>query len=430
MFGLSLYEKLKQQHIQSRGPSLAHTRDMVLFHIIFISTVIGFLAYVPSLLGALYVGFYDIALLDTLFYIWILILLYNPNIGYRQKAIGFIVPLWILSVYLIIRFGVHGAGFLWLFVAPVLTGILLGLKEGMIALSATVFFLLFGGILMYYSGWGKDTFGENPLLYWSIISGNTILLSTLIMITSTIMISTLSNVIEVLNRKVKALSDTEDATIETFAKLAEFRDMNTGGHIERTKEYVLIIADTLQKKGKYRELLTDEYVELLYKSAPLHDIGKIGIPDSILLKRGKLTVEEMEVMKKHTIYGRDILLRSERKLGSNSFLKLAAEIAYTHQERWDGSGYPQGLRREEIPLSGRIMAVADVYDALRSDRPYKKAMDHEKSIAYLKANGGVLFDPYLIELLPELERKFLYIYEQMRGEGNGSLFSVHVHPVG
>jgi len=430
MYIFSLYEKLKQLHVQSPGPSLAHTREQVFFHIIFISSVIGFLAYIPSMIGALYIGFYDIAVLDTLFYAWILFLLLSPKMSYRQRALGLVIPFWILSIYLIIRFGVNGAGFLWLFAAPVLTGILLGLKEGMMSLFATGVFLVVFGIVIYYFDVGGDIFGYNPILYWSIMSGNTILLSTLVMISSTIMISILSSVIETLDKKVKALSDTEDATIETFAKLAEFRDIDTGYHIERTKEYVLIIADTLQKRGKYPELLTDEYIELLYKSAPLHDIGKIGIPDSILLKKGKLTSEEMEVMKKHTIYGRDALLRSERKLGSNSFLKLAAEIAYTHQERWDGSGYPRGLKGEDIPLSGRIMAVADVYDALRSERPYKKAMGHEETVAYLKENGGTLFDPYITALLPELERKFLYIYEQVQGEGNCPLVQEQDHPIG
>ena len=143
----------------------------------------------------------------------------------------------------------------------------------------------------------------------------------------------------------------------------------------------------------------------------MHDIGKIGVPDSILLKPGKLTPEEYEIMKQHTVYGRDALLSSERKLGHNSFLHLAAEIAYTHQERWDGSGYPLGLKGEEIPLSGRIMAVADVYDALTNERPYKEAMSHDQTIAYLKENSGILFDPEIIELMPEFEEKFYSIHK-------------------
>jgi HD-GYP domain-containing protein (c-di-GMP phosphodiesterase class II) len=386
------------------------------------------------MVGAIYIGFIDTAIIDTLFYGWILFILFAKNLTFRQRALGTVIPIWLLAIYLILRFGMQGAGFLWLLAAPVLTGILMGLKEGVVALVLTAIALFLLSIFIYNFDIFPAFFGEQSALYWSVISGNTIVLIALIMVSSSIMIQALSNVIERLDRKVQELSDTEDATIETFATLAECRDTDTGYHISRTKMYVEVIARTLQKRSKYQIELSDEYIELLSKSAPLHDIGKIGIPDKILLKKGKLTPEEMEIMKRHTVYGRNALLQSEKKLGSNSFLHLAAEIAYTHQERWNGSGYPQGLKGEEIPLSGRIMAIADVYDALRSERPYKEKMDHEEAIGYLQKHSGILFDPEIISLLPELEKKFAEIYEREDDENRCSLVLNYQmeedHPIG
>ena len=406
-------QKLRAHHVRSSPPSLAHTRENVLFGIILISAAVGFIAYIPSLIGAISIGYYDTALIDTMFYVWILVLLFNPKLSYTQRVIGFVAPIWLLSVYLILRFGIEGAGFLWLLVAPVMTGILLGLKEGLVTLLLTVAMLFGIGVAMSAFGLIPNLFGGHPILFWSVMSGNTIVLTILLMVSASIMIDSLSRTIERLNSNIKELADTKDATIETVANLAECKDTETGHHIERTREYVRIIAQTLKMHGKYTKVLTEEYITLLYKSAPLHDIGKIGIPDSILLKEGPLSFEEMEIMKTHTTIGRDALLRSEHKLGSNTFLRLAAEIAYSHQERWDGSGYPLGLKGEEIPLSGRIMAVADVYDALRSERPYKAALSHEKAVSYLRKQSGILFDPKIIALLPEFEKRFEAVYETM-----------------
>jgi len=148
----------------------------------------------------------------------------------------------------------------------------------------------------------------------------------------------------------------------------------------------------------FKDFLEPNMIELLYKSAPLHDIGKVGIPDRILLKPGKLTPEEFEVMKTHTTLGRDAILSAERLLSSpTSFLALAREIAWTHHERWNGSGYPRGLSGRSIPISGRLMAVADVYDALISKRVYKPAMSHEESVAVIQGGAGTHFDPDVVE---------------------------------
>ncbi|MDH5511415.1 MAG: HD domain-containing protein, partial [Nitrospinota bacterium] len=157
--------------------------------------------------------------------------------------------------------------------------------------------------------------------------------------------------------------------------------------------------------------LTDEVVELLYKSAPLHDIGKVGVPDAILLKPGKLTAEEFEIMKKHAALGADAIIRAEEKLdaGEVSFLRYARQIAYGHHEKWDGSGYPEGLKGEQIPLAARLMAIADVYDALISKRVYKEAFSHDKAREIIVEGRGGHFDPELVDAFLAIEHKFVDI---------------------
>lgn len=209
-----------------------------------------------------------------------------------------------------------------------------------------------------------------------------------------------------IQKKTAQLLSTQEFTIEALASLAEYRDPETGGHIKRTKEYMKLLAMELKKKDKYKNLLNGTMIKRIYKSAPLHDIGKVAIPDSILLKEGPLTHEEFEEMKLHTVYGRDALINAELKLGRKSFLSTAKEIAYTHQEKWDGSGYPQGIKGKNIPLSGRMMAIADVYDALISKRPYKPPYPHDKAIDLIKQLKGIHFDPDIADTFLSINNGF------------------------
>jgi len=202
---------------------------------------------------------------------------------------------------------------------------------------------------------------------------------------------------------------TQDVTIHSLAVLAETRDYETGGHIMRTQRYVRILAEYLMPLPEFRDHLDKETIELLIKSVPLHDIGKVGIPDIILLKPGKLSIDEFELMKKHTVYGRDAILRSEQSLiadSNPSFLRIAREIAYTHHEKWNGLGYPRGLAGKDIPISGRLMAIADVYDALISKRVYKPPFSHTKAISIMKEERGILFDPIILDAFLNLEDEF------------------------
>ena len=210
------------------------------------------------------------------------------------------------------------------------------------------------------------------------------------------------------NRRTAEVMAIQDVTIRAMASLAETRDNETGNHIHRTQHYVKILAEKLRTNPRFAHFLNDKKtIELLFKSAPLHDIGKVGIPDRILLKPGKLDVDEFEIMKTHTTLGRDAILHAEKDLGIEMpFLKLAKEIAYGHQEKWDGSGYPQGLSGDDIPISARLMAVADVYDALISRRVYKAAMPHEKAVEIILEGKGKHFDPDMVDAFIELQEEF------------------------
>ena len=205
-------------------------------------------------------------------------------------------------------------------------------------------------------------------------------------------------------REVMAI---QDVTILAMASMAETRDTDTGNHIRRTQRYVKALAWKLSTHPRFSSFLTSQNINLLFKSAPLHDIGKVGIPDRILLKPGRLTPEEFEIMKTHTTLGRDAIAHAEQELGADvEFLTLAKEIAYSHQEKWDGSGYPQGLAGDQIPISARLMAVADVYDALISRRVYKDAMPHEQAVDIIKQTSGRHFDPDVVDAFLAIEENF------------------------
>lgn len=205
------------------------------------------------------------------------------------------------------------------------------------------------------------------------------------------------------------LSLTREVTVLSLSSLAETRDMETGGHIVRTQNYVKALAEKLKGYPYFRRYLDNQTIDLIFKAAPLHDIGKVGVPDHILLKPGKLTSEEFEEIKKHTTYGRDALAVAEATLGSHSFMGYAREIAYTHHEKWDGTGYPQGLKENEIPISGRLMAIADVYDALISKRVYKPAFSHAKAVEIIKNDSGTHFDPVMADACLEIQDEFFRI---------------------
>jgi response regulator RpfG family c-di-GMP phosphodiesterase len=202
------------------------------------------------------------------------------------------------------------------------------------------------------------------------------------------------------------LQNARTATILGLAKLAEYRDEGTGLHLERIREYAKLLADEMSKLPRYREYITPDYIEDLYHSSILHDIGKVGIPDAILLKPGPLSEAEFQKIKQHTVLGGDAIDAIESNLEGRSFLYLGKRIAYSHHEKWNGSGYPRGLKGEAIPLSARIVSLADVYDALTTKRFYKEAFSHEKAKRIIVRMRDDAFDPEMVDAFLRREADF------------------------
>jgi putative two-component system response regulator len=206
--------------------------------------------------------------------------------------------------------------------------------------------------------------------------------------------------------KMQSVLDLQNALLKTMAELVECRDDITGGHIERTQRGIKILLEEIEKNGVYREETKGWDVDLLLQSSQLHDVGKISIDDVILKKPGKLTEQEYEIMKKHAYFGGQIIKKIETLTKESDFLQYAKIFAVSHHEKWDGTGYPCGLKENEIPLLGRIMAIADVYDALTSVRPYKKAFPHEEAVRIITEGSGTQFDPMLVEVFTHAADRF------------------------
>jgi len=214
------------------------------------------------------------------------------------------------------------------------------------------------------------------------------------------------NLQKMVEEKTESILDMQNALLKTIAELVEYRDDITGGHIERTQRGIKILLQEIEKKGIYPEETKGWDVNLLLQSSQLHDVGKISINDNILKKPGELTEQEFNEMKKHASFGEEIIEKIETLTNGNDFLNYAKIFAASHHEKWDGTGYPRGLKGEEIPLLGRIMAIADVYDALTSVRPYKKAFTHEEAVRIINEGSGKQFDPVLAELFVQNSQKF------------------------
>jgi adenylate cyclase len=217
--------------------------------------------------------------------------------------------------------------------------------------------------------------------------------------------------------RTRKLDLTQDAIIQSLAALAETRHHETGGHIQRTRHYMQVLAGRLKDHPRFRSHLNGDSADLLYRLAPLHDIGKVGVRDQILLKPGTLTPEEYEEMKRHTLYGSETIRLAKQMLGEDAFLRMADEIVLNHHERWDGTGYPRGLKGEEIPVPGRLMAVADVYDAIIHHREYQVALSHEEAVRVMSGERGKSFDPDVLDAFLDVQEEFRRIAARFAGSG-------------
>ncbi|MGN0691801.1 MAG: HD-GYP domain-containing protein [Oscillospiraceae bacterium] len=215
---------------------------------------------------------------------------------------------------------------------------------------------------------------------------------------------------------LRTLSQFHTETVMSFANLIENRDNSTGGHIKRTSRYVQLIAEELQNRGYFSDVITKDFISNLLKAAPMHDIGKVSVPDAILQKPGKLTDEEFAEMKLHAEKGGEIILETFHNLGDEEYRKMAYEVARYHHEKWNGKGYPEGLERKEIPLSARIMAVADVFDAVSEKRCYRDAMPMDKCFDIIRQGSGQDFDPIIAETFLDIRDKVEEVHAEFAAE--------------
>lgn len=214
------------------------------------------------------------------------------------------------------------------------------------------------------------------------------------------------NLEQIVEAKTRMVNELQDAVSISIAELVECRDGETGGHIKRTKKYLKILANKMKELNLYPEVVDKNFIKDLLRAAPLHDIGKVGIKDSVLLKPSALSSDEIEYMKRHSILGGDTLQRAIDNTGFESFLYLARDMAYYHHEKWNGTGYPHGLKGKEIPLCARMMAIVDVYDALTAKRVYKEPIPHKKAVEMIKEDKGEAFDEQIVEAFLAAEGEF------------------------
>ena len=253
-----------------------------------------------------------------------------------------------------------------------------------------------------------DNFQElHSVVIWGIFPRALILIA--IAAIFTMLSGRTANLLSTLLHKEEQLSHTHNEMVMGFATLVENKDGSTGGHVKRTTTYVKLLAEALRNRGIYQEELNDEYLENLYRAAPMHDIGKIAVPDAVLQKPGKLTDEEFEIIKTHTLKGGNIIKETFGHLENEQYTHMAYEVARHHHEKWNGKGYPDGLKQKEIPLCARIMAIADVFDAVSEKRCYREAMPLEKCFEIIQEGSGQAFEPQLVEV-------FLDIRDQVRTE--------------
>jgi len=210
---------------------------------------------------------------------------------------------------------------------------------------------------------------------------------------------------------LQKMNQAQEAIIFGMARLAEHRDTDTGYHLERIRSYCKRLAEELYERGMYEDTLDEDFIQMLYHTAPLHDIGKVGIPDYILQKSDTLTEEEFEIMKSHAAIGYNTLNSIFKQYGEMQFLKMGIEITFCHHEHWDGTGYPRGLKSDEIPLSAQILSIVDVYDALTTERTYKKAYRHTSAIETMKKDRGKHFSPGIFDVFLEISKEFDKIRE-------------------
>lgn len=332
------------------------------------------------------------------------IIFYKP-FPFHLKAMAMGLVFYTFGLNALMFGGPAGESGIWFVCNAVHCSLFLGLKTSLMfaclnfLTGVTVAFLYHQGFL----GW--DFLKEYSFSHWISQCTNVFFITVSFIFANTMLIKGVKNAFKVLNKN-------KEATIIGLAKLAEYRDNETRIHLDKIREYAVILALKMSEIEPFRSLVDEQYLQDLYISSALHDIGKVGISDSILIKSGKLTDTEFEIIKKHTVYGKTVIQEISNHLEDKSVFNMAEDIAYCHHERWDGTGYPEGLSGENIPLSARIVALVDVYDTITSKRPYKQALTHDEAVHIIAGERGKYFDPRIVEVFLLIEKEFHEIQER------------------
>ena len=368
----------------------------LIFTLIYLLNLIGVFVIDTVIMSIAYIGSSILLLLPTL--LTYLLKIEKPYVKYINviSAMIFVTLLSITLTYHVVVIYVYPIAIASLFFA---TGI-------------TVVGVSVGQILAFYLDTPKDDNFSNmyEVIVWGIIPRGLVLIAIAIIFT---MLCT--RTVALLTKLVKAvegISKYHNEMVMGFATLVENKDGSTGGHIKRTSLYVKLLAEELKRRGLYEDTLTNAYMENLCKAAPMHDIGKIAVPDSILQKPGRLTEEEFETMKQHSVRGGEIIRETFGNLEDKAYTQMAYEVARHHHEKWNGKGYPDGLKRKEIPLAARIMAIADVFDAVSEKRCYRDAMPLDKCFDIILEGSGQDFEPILVEVFLDIREEVEKIHNE------------------
>ncbi|QYJ99850.1 HD-GYP domain-containing protein [Shewanella psychrotolerans] len=381
------------------------TDTLPLWRRLIFKRLFGFLALlcVPVYLTSVYLcivgDLWSMAIVDTLAYGLLLYILLSKTLSERNRyLIGCLLAYGIGFAFLI-TIGPTGAGFFWLFVFPPLTAILLGKKASIFAQFLNAFCLLVVGGAFHLAQLNWPLTAGYTTFIWFVVSINFIVTNAMVTLSTSFLLGKLT-------RSLESTLASREATVMGLAKLAEYRDNETGAHLIRMQHYSSMLASERKNDEDAPQELTSDFIHEITLSSMLHDIGKVGISDAILLKPGRLTPEEFDQIKAHPAIGATVLESLLTYAPQCKFIQMGKDIAGGHHEKWDGSGYPKGLQGENIPLSARIVALVDVYDALTSPRCYKRPFSHQEAMSLIVEGKGSHFDPKLVESFIKINQQF------------------------
>ena len=379
--------------------ALPHWRRLIFERLFGFLAILCVPVYITSVYLCVIADLWFMVVFDTLAYLFLLLLLYFPKLADSTRfgcgcLLGFAI-----GIGFLIAIGPSGAGFFWLFIFPPLVGIFLGNRASLYAQCLNGLSLVLIGFAYHFNwlNW-PETQGYSVGI-WAVVVVNFIVTNAMLTLTITYLLGKLADALD-------STLASRQATVLGLAKLAEYRDNETGAHLLRMRQYSKMLASQRLLAANPPAELNEDYIQDISLSAILHDIGKVGIADAILLKPGKLTPQEFEQIKAHPVIGGQVLRSLLEYAPQCTFIQMGRDIASGHHEKWDGSGYPLGLKGEDIPLSARIVALVDVYDALTSPRCYKRPFSHQEAIDLIIEGKGQHFDPELVDCFMAIHQDF------------------------